>query len=158
MSAAQNLNIKEVVIREVVEEKVFHFKFKIVSFRIDELNHFIDMNFLLTHKGKPVEKQVVSEVLHKIASSIEDYIRIVDVNPAVAVDHCDHWINCRLDIKGIKSGYEIVHMDQHVSGMLERIDRLFSRTPSKVRATRIRTALKGKRPSYVNNSREGQVS
>src|ERR1035438_2942954 len=103
MSAAQNLNIKEVVIievviREVVEEKVYLFKFKIVSFRIDELNHFIDLNFLLTHKGKPVEKQVVSDVLHKIASSIEDYIRIVDVNSAVAVDHCDHWINCRLDI------------------------------------------------------------
>jgi hypothetical protein len=158
MSAAQNLNIKEVVIREVVEKKVYLFKFKIVSFRIDEQNRFIDLNFLLTHKGKPVEKQVVRDVLHKIASSIEDYIRIVDVNSAVAVDHCDHWINCRLDIKGIKSGYALGHKDQHVSGMLDKIDGLFSHTSSKVRPTRIRTALKGKRTPYVNNSREGHVS
>jgi|GEM_PF-4349770 len=172
MSPAQNLNIKEVVVKkvvkpapmtevvivELVDNKEYPFKLKLVSNIIEVDKKSVILHFLLTHRGKPVDRRIVGDVQNKIASSIEDYIRVKDIFATVNVDHCDQWISCKLDSSGVKVGGEIEFRDNQVTNILVRIDRLFSATPPKVRKSRSRKSRKGTPTTYVNNSREGRVS
>jgi hypothetical protein len=155
MSSARTLNIKEVVMKEVriqhcVGGKTYTFRFKLTSHFIDEQHESICLGFLLTNKGAHVERSIVSEVQNMIASSIQDFISITCLEATISVDHCDHWVNCLLDISDVKLGKETSFMNKQVRGILGRIDRLFDVIEEEVRDPRKNASRKSKRQGYVN--------